>query len=692
MQSFQVPSSEVPGYSAIYRHPGFKDGTQGDEYRHVETVYDLLVHATDAHPTRDFLGTRRVRSLDGRPSFGGYEWLSGGEALKYIAELGAGLDHVFAKHAPAGAPAGAQEAVGIYSLNRAEWLLAEFAAFRSRRYTVGVCDAAGVAAAEHIINHADIAVIVCSLDKIPRMLERFDATPGLKAIVSMDRLDCSQTSIFSQALSAATVNTLRDTARALGVELTDIDAVRELGRASPTPPALPAPGDLATVTYTSGTTGAQKGVMLTHGALVHAARAFALQLGVADSTYLSFVPLVHSFDRSVIHTLMFGGVRIGFYSGDMANLLDDAQALQPTFMVAVPRLLNRIYDALVGATVGASGLVGLLSRAGFKAKAWRASTGRSPRHAIWDRLVFDKVAARFGGRLRTLACGAAPVRPEVMSFFRVCLSCDVLQGYGQTECAVSGSLQLPGDQTLGHAGVPPPGVDIRLRSMPDMGYLITDTPCPRGELQIRGGNVFAGYLNEPALSQQAMDGVWLATGDIAQINADGTVTIVDRAKNILKTGRGVWVAPERIEAVYAAHPLVQSAIVHGTAEQRDLVAVVVPAADRFLPWAQRIARQDKGAPEPLLAALCANPDVVDALLAELTVHAAASGLAAAEHIAALHCDPEPLENRAIEFYTSTFKLRRRPVLQHYGAELESAFARLGTSTALSSSTQLSEQC
>ncbi|KAJ2772588.1 medium-chain fatty acid-CoA ligase faa2 [Coemansia nantahalensis] len=691
MQSFQVPSSESPGYSAIYRHPEYKDGTQGGAYSHVETIYDLLVHATGTHPTRDFIGTRSVSFPDGAPSFGEYEWLSGAEAFEYIAELGSGLDHVFEKHAPADAASGAQQPLGIFAINRAEWLLAEFAAFRSRRYTVGICDTVSVEIAEHTVNHADIEVIVCSLDKVPRMIERRDTMPGLKVIVSMDRLDCSQKNIFSHALSAAAVGALRDKARALGIELTDIDAVRELGRASPTPPTLPAPSDLGVVTYTSGTTGAQKGVMLTHAALVYAARSYALMFNFTDSTYLSYVPLMHSFDRCAIHMIMLGQTRIGFYSGDTANLLDDARVLQPTFMIVIPLLLNRIYERLVSATVGAGGLTGFLSRAGFRAKVQSARMGQGPRHALWDRLVFGKIAALFGGRLQSLACGAAPVSDKVLEFFRVCLSCDVLQGYGQTECAVSGVLQLPGDQTLGHMGVPPPGIDIRLRSRPDMDYLVTDTPCPRGELQIRGANVFAGYMKEPQLAQQTMDGEWLATGDIVRLNPDGTVTHIDRTKSILKTGRAVWVAPERVEAAYTAHPLVRTIFVHGAMDQTDLVAIVVPEADRFLPWARRIARKDKNAPEPTLAALCADADVVDALLRELNAHAVKSGLTEPEVVGALHCDPEPFESRPTEFYTSTYKLVRRSVLQHYSAAIERMFARPGTSTEPSDSTLLATQ-
>ncbi|KAJ2083784.1 medium-chain fatty acid-CoA ligase faa2 [Coemansia sp. RSA 988] len=685
MQAFKVPSSETPGYSSIYRHPDFKDGTQGTEYNHIKTLYDLFQHVVDTYPKRDFLGTRKLRSWFRSPSFGSYGWINGIEASEFVDELGSGLDHVYAKYAPtSNTSSSQQQPLGIYSINRPEWMLAEFAAFRSRRYSVGICDSVSVGSAEFIINHSDIAVVACSLDKIPRMLDRLDETPGLKVIISMDRLDCSRKNAFTQAFNADVVKQLKTRAESLGLQMLDMDEVRKLGRTAPTEPSLPLPDDICTVCYTSGTSGAQKGVLITHKSLVHSSRAFALSLGIRDSTYLSFIPLVHSFDRCCIYVFMFGHVRIGFYSGDMNNLMDDMQTLKPTVLAAVPRVLNRIYDRIAGATVGAKGLAGVLSRMGYKSKTKRINAGRGPQHALWDRLIYGKVAATFGGRLRTLISGAASISPEVLSFFRASLSCTVIQGYGLTECSVGGTVQLPDDPTTGHVGVPVPGVDIRLRDVSDMRYQVTDSPCPRGEVLIRGSNVFSGYYKEPEKTKEAMEGEWLITGDIAQINTDGTLIIIDRVKNILKTGQGVWIAPERIESIYATHSLVQSIFVHGDESQRDLVAVVAPDAAKFLPWASSIVKKSNKVGDTAdlsLAALCGNKDVVSALLNELQVHTAATGLTVPEYIKAVYCDPVPFEGKGVGFFTSTAKLRRMLVLEHYKSRLYKLFEALNNSTA-----------
>ncbi|KAJ2285018.1 medium-chain fatty acid-CoA ligase faa2, partial [Coemansia sp. RSA 2706] len=336
-----------PGYSAIYRHAEFKDGTHGGAFDNVTTLYELFQQLVDKYPKREFLGARKLRSWLKTPLFGSYEWMSVQEAATFVDEFGAGLDHVYATYVSQDATDPLQQQpLGIYSANRPEWLLTELAGFRSRRFSVGICDTIGVLSAEHIINHSKTAVTVCSLDKIPRMLERMHETPGLKVIISMDKLDCSQKNSSTLAFSAGIANELKAQAETLGVKMLDIDEVRAMGRSKPTAPSLPSPSDAFSVCYTSGTTSAQKGAMLSHGAFVHATKAYTLHLKLESETYLSCLPLVHSFDRISIYTLLHKHVRVGFISGDLTNVMDDMRELKPTIICVVPRLLNRVYDRI----------------------------------------------------------------------------------------------------------------------------------------------------------------------------------------------------------------------------------------------------------------------------------------------------------------------------------------------------------
>ncbi|KAJ2836919.1 medium-chain fatty acid-CoA ligase faa2 [Coemansia sp. 'formosensis'] len=640
-QTFKVPSSEILEYSAIYRNNLFKDGTQGSEFSEITTAYELFQHHLAIAPKTEFLGTRQFNPADG--SF----------------EFGSGLDHVFAKYAPDSSRASGQQPLGIFSSNRTEWLLTEFSAFRSRRYSVGVCDSSGVEYSEYIINHAELSVVVCSIDKIPRMLNRIALIPGLRVVISMDRLDCSQPNSVTQAFSAETAgSSLRKRAVELGITLMDMDEVLEMGRATPTTAQPPTPSDMCTMCYSSGTTGAQKGVLIHHDGFINAVRGVHLALRLTDSTYLSFMSLVHCMDRYGIYMLMFGGVRVGFYSGDHARLVNDMQVLRPTVLFAFPLLLNIIHDGMAKATIGARGIKGLLSR---------------PSHRLWDRVLFSKVAAKLGGRVKAILSGGASLKPEVMEYLRLALSCEVLQGYGQTETMASGTAQRMGDYTSGHFGIPNPGIDIRLRSKPDIGYLVTDSPCPRGELMMRSKSVFAEYLGEPDKTRETMDGEWFATGDIVQINPSGTVSFISRITNHLRIGTGFWVSAERLENVYSQHPLLQSLYVEGNNEHYKVVAIVVPDSAEFIPWARAVANS----PAASLEELCSNTTIVQELKQTLRMHAEANGLSIQEQLGAIFIEPTPFREKNSALYTSTLKLKRRVAAKFYDEQLQKLLIEVG---------------
>ncbi|KAJ2006307.1 medium-chain fatty acid-CoA ligase faa2 [Coemansia thaxteri] len=669
--TFKVPSSEVPGYSAIYRNDNYKDGTFGNEYAHITTLYELFQHQLAIAPKSKFLGTRQYNPAD--DSFGQYEWLTTTEAAEIVDDFGSGLDHVFKKYAPDAPGIGEQQPVGLYSLNRAEWLLGELSAFRSRRYSVGVCDTVGVEYAEHIVRKTELCVAVASLEKIPRMLDRMAHTPGLRVIISMDRLDCSQPRVDTQAFCAKTTSVeLRARATALGLVLLDMQEVIEMGRAEPTLAQPPAPSDLCSLFSSSGTTGAQKCILVPHSAFVHATKSFHLMMRFSDSTYVSFAVIAHCLERCAIYMCMYGGAHIGFYSGDYARLLEDMQVLRPTLIISIPVVLNRMYDSLVKTTMGEAGFSGTLLRMAHRSKLKKLTAGRGAHHMLWDCVVFNKVAAKFGGRIKAILSGGCPSRPEVVDFFRVSLSCDVLHGFGQCESLTVGTMQLPGEHTTGHSGVPCPGVDIRLRSVPETGHLVTDIPCPRGELQLRCPSMFYGYLNEPEKTSAVMDNGWLCTGDIVQVNANGTVSVIDRINHMIRNKTCCTLSPDRIEPVYNSHHLIQASFVHAQTSHAELVAIVVPDPDTFVPWARKVVSQ----PAASLDTLCASPAITKALLAALRSHATSAGLSADELAGAIYIEPVLFSTKNCGLTTLTHKLRRRAIAEHYAEKLSNMYAEM----------------
>ncbi|KAJ2040869.1 medium-chain fatty acid-CoA ligase faa2 [Coemansia sp. RSA 455] len=668
MKSYLVPNSAQPGYSAIMRNGTFRDGKLVNDYDGVTTLYEILQRCLRLFPDAPFIGTRKFDAVT--RTFGEYEWTNTTEASKLIDDFGSGLDIVYQKYAPKeDGHEGDQEPLGIYSINRAEWMLAEAAGFRSRRYSVALYDTLGAESVEFIMNHAEVSVIVCSIDKIPKLLKLKDRMPGLKVIISMDDFALHGKNPVSLPFTVNSVRVLHEWAESMGVVLLDVPQVLEMGTANPTLPRPPLPDDLCTICYTSGTTGEPKGVMSTHESYTYAAMLSHHSMPVDKPVYLSFLPMAHCFERIVVYVGLLAGGSVGFYSGDVLNIVNDAQALRPTVLAGVPRLFNRIYDRITAATIHAPGIRGVITRTAIKQKLERLEAGQGFKHALWDRLVCNKIREFFGGRLELLISGSAPIDHKVLNFLRVALATAFVEGYAATECNATTTLTPPDSKRAGHVGVPYLGVELRLRDVPEMGYLSTDTPCPRGELLIRAKHVFKGYYKEPEKTQATMEGEWLITGDIGQFEEDGNLKIIDRRKNILKLAQGEYVAVEYLETVYSRCPLVQNIFVHGDSLQSKLVAVVVPDPETFLPWARKIS----GNSQASFGDLCADELVVGALLVELRKLGRESKLQGFEIVCQIYCEAEPFDIEGNKLLTSTFKLKRNVAKEYYRKQIDDMY-------------------
>ena len=204
--------------------------------------------------------------------------------------------------------------------------------------------------------------------------------------------------------------------------------------------------------------------------------------------------------------------------------------------------------------------------------------------------------------MRLLTSGASPVSADVLLFLRICFGCCVLEGYGMTETSCLISITPLGDAQLGHVGAPTPACEVKLADLPEMGYTNADSPSPRGEICVRGPILFRGYYKDEAATRETIDAEgWLHTGDVGAWLPGGRLKIIDRKKNIFKLAQGEYVAPEKIENVYARSPLVMQSFVYGDSLRAQLVAVVVPDPEAMLPWAAQ-----RGLPQDLRA-LCDDP-------------------------------------------------------------------------------------
>ncbi|KAG0215432.1 hypothetical protein BGX28_010137 [Mortierella sp. GBA30] len=640
----------APGH---YRHIAFTDGLVDyiREAPHVRTLYDLFQNSVSRYADLDFLGHRPYNAAT--KSYGGYTWQTYGQVNQRVNAFGSGIMHL--NDIILGGPQLNRWSLGIWSHARPEWFITEMSCNFFNLVSVALYETLGPDAVEYVINHAEIPIVVASANHIASLLENTDKLPGLKAIVSMDSLQTMSTAPGA----TNTYDILRAWAAEKGIVVYDFLEIESLGSKFPRKHSPPKEDEVASLCYTSGTTGQPKGAMLTHKNFIAAVSTNVESMTLTPKdTMISFLPLAHIMGRYIDTIVTYSGAKLGYFHGDILLLLEDIAELKPTFFPAVPRLLNRIYAKLVAATIEAPGLVGVLARRGVAAKLANLAAGKGVHHPLWDRLLFNKVKMALGGQVQVIVTGSAPIAKEVLNFLRIAFGCVVLEGYGATESMGTAMITMAEEHLPGHVGGPRSGCEVKLVDVPDMNYLSTDQPFPRGEICLRGAHIIGGYYKDEKNTKEAIDTEgWLHTGDIGFVDTRGCFTIIDRKKNIFKLAQGEYVAPEKIENLLTARcKLIMQIFVYGDSLESSLVAISVPEPETFLPFAHsitgiKVALGDEGG----LAKLCQDSRVQKAYLQELDLAGKAGGLRGFEFVKRVHLttDMFSVENGLL---TPTFKV------------------------------------
>ena len=344
---------------------------------------------------------------------------------------------------------------------------------------------------------------------------------------------------------------------------------------------------LATLIYTSGTTGRPKGVELIQDCWVYEGEAIEkLKILTADDMQLFWLPLAHVFGK----VIGAAQLRIGFTTavdGRVDKLVENLKALRPTFVCAVPRIFEKVYNKVVGQAQAAGGLK-------HKIFAWAAGVGKKTsalhqegkkaggllglQHAVADALVFKKVRATFGGNLRFFISGSAPLSRDLAVFFDG-MGLTILEGYGLTETSAGTCLNLPDAHKFGTVGPPLPGTDLKLAA--------------DGEILVRGRGVMRRYHGQAEATAEVLDTEgWLHTGDIGEVDAQGFLKITDRKKDLIKTSGGKYVAPQQIEGrLVLASRFIAQAVVHGN-NRNFCTALITLNEPELRPWAYQTGLGD----------------------------------------------------------------------------------------------------
>ncbi|MFY1814012.1 AMP-dependent synthetase/ligase [Bifidobacterium bifidum] len=429
---------------------------------------------------------------------------------------------------------GKGDAVTLFSATRFEWGVLDFALAAIGAVNVPVYDTDSAAQAERIINDSGVKLAVTdNRERYDRLDSINDRCPGLQRILMMD----------GNALGAL---------EGLGVSVSDEELEARIADTHA--------DDLATIVYTSGSTGAPKGVELTHRNFLSVIRAGYECLGevLCDNhpRLLLFLPLAHCFARYIQYCSIGSDDGVVGYLPDTKSLLPDLRSFKPTYLLGVPRVFEKVYNA--ASRKAGTGFKGrMFAQAAQCAREWsrteqdggKHSASQRARHAMFETSVYRAVRGALGPNIRYVACGGAPLSADLAHFFAG-IGLPMIQGYGMTETAAPFTVTRVNDNKIGTVGQPAPGSSVRI--------------ADDGEVQVRGANVFRGYHNLPEKTAETFtaDG-WLKTGDLGSLDEDGRLMITGRKKDIIITAGGKNVSPIPMEEEIAKCPIVEHAVVVG---------------------------------------------------------------------------------------------------------------------------------
>ncbi|ODQ79302.1 hypothetical protein BABINDRAFT_162328 [Babjeviella inositovora NRRL Y-12698] len=666
--SIALPNSARPGHSEVYRHPLCKDQLFDKIHPSLDTMYKLFENGKTLWPDNDFLGHRKFNNTKSDAFDPFYTWESYAKAAERRTNFGAGLLNVLRNNRfKTDSHNFDQFIVSLFSGNTPEWVITDLACSAYSLGNTALYDTLGPGTAEYILGATESPVVVCSNDKLQQLYELKKNTqlPFLIQVITQKLLTSAEQHYISQFAD-------------VGIQLNVFTDVEAVGVANPLPLRTPTPDTLYTISFTSGTTGNPKGVVLHHQQAVAAVTFSLAAIPVEKGTAREYVflPLAHIFERQVLGLYFSTGSACAFpQSSSPLTLLDDLTVLEPTSFINVPRVFTKFEAALKDKTIN--------SDPGFKQKlasyvigkraelVKKGYTGKS--HWLFDRLVTNKLRGAIGlSNAKFAVTGSAPISVDTLNFFKAALNIGFAQGYGMTESFSGICISNPYEVDAGSCG--PIGIttEARLRDVPEMGYTAQDEGGPRGELLLRGPQMFKEYYKNPEETAKAFDeDGWYRSGDVARFDLKGHVFIIDRVKNFFKLAQGEFVTPERIENKYLSScPFISQLYVHGDSLQTYLVAIVGVdpiAMVKFLSKNFGISVSNPLAPDPKeIVKLMADTKVRRVLLKTMNQAVAELGLQGFEKIHNVYCDIEPLTLER-EVVTPTFKIKR-PIAKKFFSE------------------------
>ncbi|KAI9012649.1 hypothetical protein CLU79DRAFT_708984 [Phycomyces nitens] len=665
--SYEV-GPEQPNGGRIRRSTNAVDGLVRGPDKNVHTLYDVLQYAVKKYGDADAFGYRKLENIieeekqvtkfvDGVETketkvwkyfqYSGYYYMSYKEASRKAHDIGAGLYYL-------GMREGSK--IEIFAPTSLNWIVASQSAFTQNMSIVTAYDTLGEDGLLHSMNETEVQAIYTSAELLGTVAKVAAKCPSLRIIMYSGEPT-------PEAIEKAKVGSVQ--------EILSMDEIAAFGRANPREAHPPEPEDICCIMYTSGSTGNPKGVMLSHKNIAASVGSTHEQLKDYVSprdSMMAYLPLAHVFEFVTEHTCIFWGITLGYGSprtltdASVRNCKGDIKEFRPTLMTGVPAVWESIRKGVLAKINESSPNAQKVFHKAFAAKAWLQER-RYPTYLL-DTAVFSKIKEQVGGRLRVAISGGAPMSIETQRFLSVTV-CPVLAGYGMTESCSMTTLMVPELYSLGNVGGPQPCAEIKLVDVPDAGYFSTNTPKPQGEVWMRGPSVTKGYWKREDATREALneDG-WLQTGDIGEWNEDGSLSVIDRKKNLVKLSNGEYIALEKMESIYKSCLYVGNICICADSLLPRAIALVVPLE----PAIRKMARQ-KGVETNDWEELCANETVKKTVLSALNAQAKVGGLKGAELLFDIHIVSDEWTIEA-GLLTAAQKLKRQEIVKRYKAEID----------------------
>ena len=563
---------------------------------------------------------------------GAWQAMSWRETAQQVAALAVALRRIGLKP---------DDRVMLVSENRPEWCIADLGIMAAGCVTVPAYTTNTERDHQHVLDDSGARAVIVSTERLAKtLLPAALRTSGCEQVISIEPIRQSQ----------AGGVTFHQWDALIGAETPDVQATAA--------GCTQTRADLACIIYTSGTGGAPRGVMLSHGALLHnvegAAEVIIEDFGWGDEVFLSFLPLSHAYEHTGGQLFPIGLKAEIYYAEGLEKLGSNIEEARPTIMVVVPRLFEVFRQKIIGGIEKQGGFARFLLRQALAIEEKR----RTGAFRLWDRpmdLLLErtlraKIRKKFGGRMKAMVSGGAPLNPEVGHFFEA-LGLTLLQGYGQTESAPIMCVNRPSAGIrMASVGRPLRNTEVRI--------------AEDGEILCRGELVMHGYWRNPAMTEAAIVDGWLHTGDIGTFDSEGRLTITDRKKDIIVLDKGDNVAPQRVEGMLTLQPEIAQAMVSGD-RRPHLVGLIVPDADWRASWARSNGKADG-------AELNEDADFIRAIAA--AVDRVNSALSVIEKVRRFVLADEPFttENKQL---TPSIKIRRHVLKEVYGERLEALYRK-----------------